>query len=133
MANIFHCLVSVLVLVLVLVSSATACDRCLHQSKAAFFSKASALSCNHNPSYVSPSVSSFLKLQFLAIFLITQMNFEHELTGEFSDKMTSDSLDIVSGSWGLWVWLLGYGFQQWTACGCCFYSLQGWCRLRCLL
>lgn len=37
-----------------LVSSATACDRCVHQSKAAYFSQASALSCNfHGSSFLS--------------------------------------------------------------------------------
>jgi len=36
-----------LFLLSLLASSATACNRCLHQSKASYFSKASALSCNN--------------------------------------------------------------------------------------
>nr|GEZ96487.1 expansin-like A1 [Tanacetum cinerariifolium] len=37
-------LFSLLFLILISISSTNACDRCLHQSKASFFSKASSLS-----------------------------------------------------------------------------------------
>lgn len=43
-----------------LISSVTACDRCVHQTKTAYFSKASALSCKISIFWWSPSFCSFL-------------------------------------------------------------------------
>lgn len=49
-----------------LIASATACDRCVHQTKAAYFSKSSALSCKIDHSFSSwISLVPLLKFGFL--------------------------------------------------------------------
>jgi hypothetical protein len=57
-----------------LISSATACDRCVHQSKVAYFNKASALSCKI---YNASLLFFFLFFLFCLAVLInnTQMIF----------------------------------------------------------
>lgn len=88
-------------------SFAEACDRCLHRSKAAYFSSASSLSCKHSIS------SHYPFFYFHVSFLISCYGFNF--------------------SRSLCLWLYGYWFLRRTHCRGSAFHIQRRRRLRSLL
>lgn len=100
-----------------LISSATACDRCVHQTKAAYFSKSNALSCKIDHSF------------FCWISLVPLLKFRFLIRTQFMILWIMKWVGFVFWiwcSWGLWVWFFSIGTYWWTPCCCCAFPLQRW-------
>jgi hypothetical protein len=114
-------------------SSATACDRCVHQTRAAYFSKASALSCKMQFFFFffillcSGLISHICLINARMIIhlgmekvKLTQMIFLWNI------KWVVVVVLWIWCSWGMWVWVLGIGLQQWKPCSWCSFPVQRW-------